>query len=116
MILYDGDNMTHETNWDKFCNKFKKLDMDSKFEVQKLAIAWKKWVAWNKGKCTIEIWQSFEFDTIIVLHDFFGDSKFEDSYEFLDDIIYLLDLYSGESDEDWEYMIDFWCNQIDLLR
>lgn len=110
MILKD------ENEWDKFCNKFKKLDMDSNFDVQLLAIAFRKWVEWNKGKCTIEILQSFNFDTIIVLHDLFGDSKLENSYEFLDDIIYILDLYSRESDEDWEYMIDFWYNQIDLFK
>ena len=110
--------MAKKTNqtWDKFCNKFKKLDMDSSFDVQLLAIAFKKWVEWNKGRCTIESLQSFEFDTIIVLHDLFGNSKFEDSYEFFDDIIYILDLYSDESNEDWEYIIDFWCNQIDLLK
>lgn len=105
-----------EQTWNKFCNKFKKLDMDNSFDVQLLAIAFRKWVEWNKGRCTIEILQSFEFDTIIVLHDLFEDSKFEDSCEFLDDVIYILDLYSCESDEDWEYMIDFWCNQIDLLK
>lgn len=108
--------MTYKTNRDKFWNKFKKLNMDDKFEVQKLAIAWRKWTTLNKERCTIEIWQSFEFDTIIVLHDFFGSSKFEDSYEFLDDVLFLLELYSMKSDEDWEYMIDFWCNQINLLR
>ena len=103
-----------ENEWDKFCNQFKKLDMDSSFDVQLLAIAFRKWAEWNKGKCTIEVLQSFEFDTIIVLHDLFGDSKFEDSYEFLDDILYILDLYS-DNDENWEYMIDFWYNQIDLF-
>ena len=110
--------MTKKTKqaWSQFCDKFKKLDMDSKFDVQKLAIAYRKWTKWCKSDCTIEILQSFEFDTIIVLHNLFMDNKFENSWEFLDDIIYILDLYSDESDEDWEYMIDFWCNQIDLLK
>ena len=110
--------MTKKTTnkWEKFCNRFNKLDMENKDDVEKLAETFKKWVKWNKGDCTIEIWQSFEFDTIIVLHDFFCDTKYEDSWEFLDDIIYLLDLYSDESDENWEYMIDFWCNYTNLLN
>ena len=108
--------MAWETNWDKFCNKFKKLDMDSRYDVQLLAIAFRKWTEWNKSICTIEVLESYDFDTIIVLHDLFGDTKLENSYAFLDDVIYLLDLYSDESDEDWEYVVDFWCNQIDLLK
>ena len=50
-----------ENEWDKFCNEFKKLDMDNNFDVQLLAIAFRKWVEWNKGKCTIEILQSFNY-------------------------------------------------------
>lgn len=90
--------------------------MDNIDDVKNIANTFQKWVETNKGICTIEILPSFEFNTIIVLHNLFIDTKFENSWEFLDDIIYLLDMYSDNSKEDWQYMIDFWYNDTDILN
>lgn len=105
-------NIKIENNWDKFCKKFNKLDMDKEQDVKKLSNIYKKWTKWNKGDCTIEILKSFEFDKIIVLHNLFMDTKYEDSWEFLDDILYILDMYSEESEENWKNMNDFWNKEL----
>ena len=107
-------NIKIENNWDKFCKKFNKLDMEKEQDVKKLSNIYKKWTKWNKGDCTIEILKSFEFDKIIVLHNLFMDTKYEDSWEFLDDILYILDMYSEESEENWKNMEDFWNKELNL--
>ncbi len=107
-------NIKIENNWDKFCKKFNKLDMEKKQDVEKLSNIYRKWTKWNKGDCTIEILKSFEFDKIIVLHNLFMDTKYEDSWEFLDDILYILDMYSEESEENWKNMNEFWSKELDL--
>lgn len=107
-------NIKIENNWDKFCKKFNKLDMEKEQDVKKLSKIYKKWTKWNKGDCTIEILKSFEFDKIIVLHNLFMDTKYEDSWEFLDDILYILDMYSEESEENWKNMNEFWNKELNL--
>lgn len=107
-------NIKIENNWDKFCKKFNKLDMEKEQDVKKLSNIYKKWTKWNKGDCTIEILKSFEFDKIIVLHNLFMDTKYEDSWEFLDDILYILDMYSEESEENWKNMEEFWNKELNL--
>lgn len=107
-------NIKIENNWDKFCKKFNKLDMEKEQDVEKLSNIYKKWTKWNKGNCTIEILKSFEFDKIIILHNLFMDTKYEDSWEFLDDILYILDMYSEESEENWKNMNEFWSKELDL--
>ena len=107
-------NIKIENNWDKFCKKFNKLDMEKEQDVEKLSNIYKKWAKWNKGNCTIEILKSFEFDKIIILHNLFMDTKYEDSWEFLDDILYILDMYSEESEENWKNMNEFWNKELNL--
>lgn len=105
----------NETKLREIQNKLLEMDMDSSFDVQLLAIIFRRWVEWNKGNCIIEILQSLRFDTIIVLHDLFGDNKFEDSHEFLEDVLYLLDLYICNNEEDLEYVVDFWGKELNGL-
>lgn len=101
------------TPYNNFFNRFKDLDMDSAFQVQKLAINFKKWANWNKAQCTIEVLEAFQLNTIVVVHDLFTDTKIEDSWEFLNDIIYILELYA-DNEENFKYMVDFWTNEVDL--
>lgn len=107
----------NETKLMEIQNKLLDFDMDNIDCVKKLAGLLKKWAEWNKGGCTIEVLTSFRFNTIIVLHDSFGDSKFEDSHEFLEDVLYLLDLYiySCNNEEDLEYLVDFWDKELNGL-
>lgn len=101
------------TLYNHFFNRFKDLDMDNAFQVQKLAINFKKWANWNKGQCTIEVLEAFRLNTIVVVHDLFTDTKIEDSWEFLNDVIYILEMYA-DNEENFKYMVDFWTNEVDL--
>ena len=105
----------NETKLIEIENKLLDLDMDNIDCVKKLADLWKRWVEWNKGDCTIEILTSFRFNTIIVLHDLFGGSEFEDSHNFLENVLYLLDLYICNNEEDLEYAVDFWEKELNGL-
>lgn len=109
-VLNDTKTTIIKTEWNKIHNKLKNLDMDSAFEVQKLAINFRKWVEWNKGKVIIDVYDSYELDVIVVIHNIFDEIKISDSWGFLATILYVLQLYP-QTDEDWEYMIDFWCNK-----
>ena len=109
-ILNDVKTIKIETEWNKIHNKLKNLDMDSEFEVQKLAINFRKWAEWNKGKVIIDVYQSYELDVIVVIHNIFDEIKIGDSWEFLATVLYVLQLYP-QTNEDWEYMIDFWCKK-----
>ena len=106
-----GDCIKIMNEEDKFfTNVFNDLDMDSSFEVQKLAINFRKWAEWNKGKVIIDVYQSYELDVIVVIHNIFDEIKIGDSWEFLATVLYVLQLYP-QTNEDWEYMIDFWCKK-----
>lgn len=113
-IKRQSTNLKSLTPEEWFFNKFKDLDMDNEFEVKKLALNFKKWAKWNKGKAIIEVHESFEFcNTIVVIHNLFGDVKIEDSWEFIDDVVYVLEQY-GDTDESFFYMVDFWINEVKI--
>lgn len=97
--------------YDWFFNKFKSLDMDNRDDVVYLIDSFKKWSNWNKGSCEIEVFEAL--DTIVIVHNLFTDTKIEDSWEFIDDITYILDMY-GDTDENFFYMVDFWVNEVNL--
>ena len=97
---------------EKLFKKFDELDMDDIDTVHQVRRDFLEWVEWNKGYETIEIFESQEFESIIVLHSFFNVLKAEDGWEFLTDIKYLLDEYSNNSPEDCKYMIDFWSDKL----
>lgn len=97
--------------YDWFFNKFKSLDMDNIDDVVYLIDSFKKWSNWNKGSCEIEVFEAL--DTIIIVHNLFTDTKIEDSWEFINDITYILDMY-GDTDENFFYMVDFWVNEVNL--
>lgn len=94
-----------------FTNVFNNLDMDSSFEVQKLAINFRKWAKWNKAKVTIEVLESYEFNTIVVVHNMFDEIHICDSWQFLKDIVEVLSEYA-DTDDRWEYMTYFWNNEV----
>lgn len=94
-------------SYKNFFNKFENMDMNNEFEVKKLAINFRKWANWNKKKVTIDVYQSFALDVIVVIHDLFGEAKIVDSWEFLDSVVYILEMYI-QTEKNWEYMTNFW--------
>ena len=92
---------------EKFFNTFHQLDMDNSFEVQKLAINFRKWANWNKGEAIIDVYHSFKLDTIVVIHNLFDETKISNSWDFLKDVISILSEYA-DTDERWNDMTQFW--------
>lgn len=95
------------TPYETFFIRLHELDMDNRFEVQKLAINFRKWAKWNKGKVIIDIYESFELNTIVVIHNLFDEVKICDSWTFLADVEEVLEQYA-DTDESFDYMTYFW--------
>lgn len=102
-------------NKTKLFNRMNDLDMDNIDIVKQLADNYIEWCKWNKAYEEIEVFESKKFESIIVLHSFFDILKAEDGWEFLSDIKYILNEYSNNSQEDYDYMIDFWKEKINGL-
>ena len=95
------------TPYERFFNKINDLDMDDCLEVRKLAINFRKWIDYNKGEVIIDIYESYTLKTIVVIHNFFDEIKICNSWDFLQDVEYVLDSYA-DSDESFTYMTNFW--------
>lgn len=80
--------------------------------VEQIAQDYKEWANWNKTSAKIEVFENN--DSITVIHNLY-DSNPEgticNSWEFLNDIKYILKEYSNESKEDLEYVKMFWNNK-----
>ena len=87
-------------NVEEIINKFDDLDMDNFMTVQILVDEFKRWLNWNKTYVKIEVFESREFDTIIIAHKFFDSVKIIDSWEFLEDIKYCLNDYVNRTDDE----------------
>lgn len=104
------DLLLIETEKKQFFHQLNQLDMDSSFEVQKLAINFRKWTEWNKSKVIIDVLESYELQTIVVVHDLFNEIKISDGWSFLDDIISILQDYA-DTEERWNDIKEFWNNE-----
>lgn len=90
------------------------LDMDEIDIVKKLAKDFIEWCKWNKSYKTIEILEPKEFKTIIVVHNLweYNQPSIYDSWDFLKDVVYFIDEYCCENEEDLKYCYDFWINKL----
>lgn len=100
----------------EFFNKVFFLDGNDIEIVKKLAIYYEEWCYWNKSRETIEVRESEEFSTIIVVHQLFDNYiKVCNGWEFVSDIKYFLKEYSNQTKEDYEYMLNFWEDKVKYL-
>lgn len=93
------------------------VDYDDIKIVKQLAKDFQEWCRWNKSYEIIEVIESKEFETIVVIHQLFDDYiKVTDSWEFIRDVKYFLKAYSDQSKEDCIYMITFWEEKVQRLN
>lgn len=98
-----------------FLKQFNDIDMDDIKKVELLAKNFVEWCRWNKSYETIEVIKPKNFVTIVVIHNLCEcQLRICDSWDFLNDIIYLLDEYS-DNDENYDYMFNFWNKKLNGL-
>lgn len=89
------------------------IDYNNFNQIHRLASDFEQWCWENKNPETIEVIKSKHFDTIIVVHHLFDDEiRVIDGWEFIKDVKYLLKQYSMNSNEDLEYVLNFWEEKI----
>ena len=89
------------------------IDYNDFNQIHQLALDFEQWCWENKSYETIEVMESKHFDTIIVVHQLFDDEiRVIDGWEFIKDVKYLLKQYSMHSNEDLEYVLNFWGKKI----
>ena len=93
------------------------LDYDNITIVKKLAEYYVEWCRLNKSYESVEVLKPKHFKTIVVIHNMYDNClKTIDSWEFVSDVKYFLKLYSNESDENYEFMMNFWKNKVERLN
>ena len=96
--------------------KFAEIDMDEFANVVLLAKYFEEWCRWNKSYEDIDVFRSTKFRTIVVIHNLWDRHiSIYNSWDFLKDVIYFIDDYITESEEDYKYCLDFWKERFDYF-
>ena len=96
-----------------FANIFNDLDMDNKLTVLEMVRAVMAWEYDNKyynGKSQVIELTNFN-NEIYVAHNLFDELHVVDSWQYLKDIIYVLEQYA-DTEERKEYRNEFWTDRI----
>lgn len=96
-----------------FANIFNDLDMDNKLTVLEMVRAVMAWEYDNKyynGKSQVIELTNFQRE-IYVAHNLFDELQVVDSWQYLKDIIYVLEQYA-DTEERKEYRDEFWTDRI----
>lgn len=99
-----------------FANMFNEIDMDEKLIVIEMARAVMAWEYANKyynGKCQVIELVNFQGE-IYVAHNLFSELQVVDSWQYLKDIIEVLEQYA-DTEERKEYRDEFWKDRIEKI-
>ncbi len=99
-----------------FANKFNNLDMDNKMTVIEMVRAVMAWEYDNKyynGKAQVIELTNFQ-NEIYVAHNLFDELQVVDSWQYLKDIIYVLEQYA-DTEERKKYRDEFWTDRIKTI-